>query len=157
MVWYFVVALLLALGGGVWLKMAGGDEEAEGGAWPQGAQSVVPFQIVLSSLEASKTAHIYAIFTVPFKCRVLYAEYTARAIAITNAITVTVQDDTGTPKKAINAQSLAAVTAGTSAVAALTVVSTNTFFKGALLEAQYTSGASDTGSDVVITLWLKPE
>ncbi len=137
--------------------MAGGDTNDLRTPYPKGREVGVLIQSAPVDIQASKTDHRFDEIELPFKCKIVKAEtVSGKEMAITNAITISVLDDTGTPKKFINASAAAAITDGTSARTALTVDKTITIFAGALLRFEYTSGASDTSTGTIVRIWVVP-
>lgn len=137
--------------------MAGGVAGDIRGSYPKGQDSLVllefgPFQII-----ASKTDYDVDRFTTRFAFKPKFAELTATDIAVTNAITVNIEDDTGTAKAIVTNKAVAAITAGAGLLLPLTIVNKETIINaGAILLMTYISGTSDTGIDVKVRLWVKP-
>lgn len=137
--------------------MAGGTAGDIRTPYPKGEDGLFMFEFHGAIVEASKSADfIFNQMTVPFAFKAVKAEYTALEIAITNAMTVNIQDDTATPEEIITDAAVAAITEGAGGVAALTVDKTKTINAGAILSASYGSGAGDTAKDLRIRLWVKP-
>lgn len=138
--------------------MAGGDAQILRAPYPKGDDGYICIASKAFDIAASKASDfIVDEQTVPFAFRAVYAEYTADAITETNAITFNVEDDTGTPQVLINDFACSgSMTAGASVARAMTVVKTITVNAGALLRFSYKSGASDTGTNCVIRIWVKP-
>lgn len=107
-------------------------------------------------MAASKSNFIVDEQLVPvgFKCE--SAEFCADAVTEAAGITVAVADDTGTPKILVNDVGIAAITAGASARAALTVDKTKEIYGGALLRFWYDSGAGDSATNCQIRLHCVP-
>lgn len=137
--------------------MAGGTAADIRSAWPKGEDGLILLQSLPCDVAASKTDHRWDQLLVPFAFKAVRAEMCAEEVVDANAsCTFTVLDDTGTPKKVINAQATTAITDGSSARAALTVDKSVTILAGALLSFEYTSTGSDTSRNLVIRLWVKP-
>lgn len=137
--------------------MAGGDVNVLRNHWPQGADSVVPWTIPLAVGTVGAASKNVFIGKIPFKLRCVAAEFYAESVTDTDDDgTLTVQDDTGTPKKIINAADLG----GTSAtpVRRTLVVDPNvTFFAESIMTAIWTGGdVGDAATGVVLTLWVQP-
>lgn len=126
--------------------------------WPKGGDSLIPLEFRCDSLEAGKTSdHIFEKMTMDFAFKVVKAEYTARVITETTAITLNLEDDSATPQVLINDFAVAgSITNGAGSVVAVTVDKTKTVNAGAVLSASYKSSTSDTGSNVVLRVWVKP-
>lgn len=133
--------------------MAGGDSQILRGPYPKGEDGFVMIRSKTFSAVQSQTGLVFDTITVPFAFQAFYAEI-AGVVTETNAITITIDDDTGTPKVIVSAAPLATQAVG--AVTALPTVRSVTINAGALLNFKYTSGASDTTTATVVTLWVKP-
>lgn len=138
--------------------MAGGVAGDTRAPFPKGADTLFwikfgPFEIV-----ASKSADfIVEKFELPFACIPKKAYVTAQDVNVTNAITLNIQDDTGTPKQVVTDASLAAITGGAGSKVALTIADSATVLNaGALLEMSYGSGASDDAESVSVYLGVDP-
>lgn len=139
--------------------MAGGVAADIRTPYPKGRDGLVLIQSAPVDVQASKTGHVFDQIELQFACQVVKAETVSSVMAISNGITFIVQDDTGTPKKMVNAGAAAAITDGSSARTAFLAATLNkgtTINAGALLEFQYTSGASDTSTNTIVRLWVKP-
>ena len=139
--------------------MAGGTATRIDTPYPKGEDSLIvlefPFTIV-----ASKSADFIA-FTrrAEFAFKPISAWTTAQEVAVTNAITINLVDDSSTPKEIITDQTLAAVTAGAGShitVALASGAKAQQINAGALLEMSYASGASDTSLDSMLFLLVRP-
>lgn len=135
--------------------MAGGNANSMRLPWPNG---LYPIFSKCFDIAASKSSdHVVDQQKVPFAFTIEEADFCADVVAISNAITINVEDDTGTPKVGIaDSAGVVAITAGASARAALTVDKSKVFYEGALLNFSYKSGASDTATNAQIRLWVKP-
>lgn len=136
--------------------MAGGVAADLRSPWPKGSDGIILLQSNSTDFIASQTNKVFDVLTVPFACKPIYAETVSQAMAITNGITLSVIDDTGTPKEMITDAAAAAITAGASAITALAVVKSVIFYAGALMKFTYISGASDTSVNTIVRLWVKP-
>lgn len=138
--------------------MAGGNSEDISTPYPKGEDSLVLLQTKAFDMVASKTDHIVDAITLDFACHFEKAEFNADVVVINNAITINVEDDSGTAKEGIkNSTGVVAITAGASGVPKeLTVDKTKKFNAGAILEFSYTSGATDSGTNAVIRIWVRP-
>lgn len=116
------------------------------------------FWIVSNSFDiaASKANFVVDQQLVPVGFKCIYAEFCAQVMAVTNAITVAVGDDTGTPKLIVNDDAVVAIVAGASAREALVFSKTVEIYGGALLSFWYDSGASDTATNARIRLLCVP-
>jgi hypothetical protein len=138
--------------------MAGGNAQDVSSAFPKGEQGFFLITSGPVNFQASKTDHVWDTFLAPFAFRVKKAEVISAIISITNAVTINVQDDTGTPKVPIADSGTPASGAdGTGDTAQLTVDDSVLINAGALVQFSYTSGASDTSTGSVVRLWVKPE
>lgn len=137
--------------------MAGGTAADIRTPWPKGEEGLVLLQSNPVTVQASKTGHQWDQMLVPFAFKPVRAEICAESITDADAsCAFTVQDDTGTPKKVIDAAATTAMADGSSVRAALTVDKTVTIFAGALLDFLYTSTGSDASVNLVIRIWVKP-
>lgn len=138
--------------------MAGGVAGDIRSAWPKGQDALIPIKFGPFEIIAGKTKDfIVEKLQLPFACQVKKGFVTAQDVNVANAITLNVQDDSGTPVQIVTDNALAAITGGAGSWVALTIASPNTTLNaGALLEASYGSGASDTGESVTIVLYVKP-
>jgi len=137
--------------------MAGGNASDLRAPWPHGSNNYV-IKLGPCALIASKTKDfIVEKFQLPFAVKVKKAYVTAQEVAITNAITLNIVDDSSTPVEIVTDHALAAVTAGAGSYVAMTVASPNTVLNaGALIEFSYGSGVGDTGTDVAVILLCEP-
>lgn len=97
-------------------------------------------------------------YTVPFAFKPVRAEWTARFAKVTSgAMTVNLEDDTGTAKSIITDQNITAVTSGAASATALTVKTTETIFAGAKLKLSFIAkDVSNVADGLVIRLWGRP-
>jgi len=136
--------------------MAGGSANDTRVPWPEGSDGWYLFTLGPFNIIASKTNHIVDEITLPFAIRAAFAETISSALAITNAVTLLVRDDTGTPKVLINGAAPAVIVAGATVATELAVVKNVSIFAGAKLRTLYTSGVADTSIDTIIRLWVRP-
>jgi hypothetical protein len=138
--------------------MAGGNAQDVSSAFPKGENGLVLIQSSPVNVQASKTDHIWCEFTAPFAFRIIKAEAISAIVTIANAVTINVEDDTGTPKVPIvNSAGITAGADGTGDRGALTVDDSVLINAGALVNFSYISGAGDSSTGTVIWLWVKPE
>lgn len=139
--------------------MAGGTAGDLRTPYPKGDNSLIPIHFPLTVVASKTKDFITHSHKLKFACRPVLVEHSAQEVAVTNAITINLQDDSSTPQEIVTDQTLAAVTAGAGGVTAPTLASgakALTINAGAILEASYGSGASDTSLDSVLTLWVRP-
>lgn len=157
MVTSIIVVAILVVSIGLVFKFAGGTEADIRSPYPKGDNSLVhiaiPFKVI-----ASQTDKCMQELTVPFSFTTTGAKayLSAHAIAITNGIALSIEDDTGTPKVIAAVAAATAAAAGSTVEEALTVTEGNEIFAGAQVRVMTTSGASDTIDHGVINLWVKP-
>lgn len=136
--------------------MAGGDTNDIRTPYPKTRDVGILVQSIPVNIVASQT-YRFDEMELPFKCKIVKAEVTAYSSTVTNGVTITVEDDTGTAKKFVDAKSSGtSITAGTSVRTALEVDKTVVFFAGSLLRFEYTSLASDVSVNTVVRIWVVP-
>lgn len=136
--------------------MAGGDTNQPGDGWPEGGDALHMIVLGPINVVASKTKdYIFDAYTLQFACTPIKGEITHENVDISNAMTINIQDDSSTPKQIVTDQTVPAITGGAGATVALTVIQGVRLNAGAILEASYGSGASDTSTGTKIRLWVK--
>jgi hypothetical protein len=124
--------------------------------YPNGPEILV-WQTGNVAIEASKTDHVWDVTYVQYAFYPTKVEICSQTVAITNAITIDLADNEGTPNVIMNNEALAAVTAGAStAPIQATIDDRGLVLQGAVLIARYTSGASDTSVGTRMRLWGCP-
>ena len=125
--------------------------------FPHGKHILV-WQTGQVNIEASKTDHVWDVSYVQYAFRPTHFEICSQTVAITNAITIDIADNEGTPNVIVDNEALAAVTAGASTAPIQgTIDDRGLVLYGAVLIARYTSGASDTSVGTRVRLWGIPE
>jgi hypothetical protein len=133
-----------------------GDANIKRSAYPGGDEDYVILTLGPFNVEASKTNHDVDQMKVPFAFKPIYAEVSSYEVAITNAVTIDVLDDTGTPQQIVQDHTLVAVTKGSAIASEMTIDDVGPVLADAKLKVRYTSGASDTSEHTKVRLWVKP-
>jgi hypothetical protein len=136
----------------------GGSSTSIRTPWPKGDDGVIPLIFSgLSRIAGNPTDFVIASMTMPFSCKCVYAEFIAGS-AITDAdadTTITVIDDTGTPKVWVAAVAITALAA--KARKQFTVVKTVEFYEGAILQILLAVGDdADVFVNGTMVLWVVP-
>jgi hypothetical protein len=148
-----IVAVFFLFGRGLFA----GDAKVNA-PWPKGPDGRLVHKFGAFEIAASKAADfIVEQWKLPYAIRIKKAWVTSQDIAVTNGITLNLQDDESTPNVVISDEAVAAITAGAGQCVALTVDIPNTILKhGAILSLSYASGASDDGIDVCVYIEYEP-
>lgn len=139
--------------------MAGGTAGDIRTPYPKGDNSLIPIHFPMTVVASKTKDFISHSHKLKFACRPVLVEFTAQDIIVTNAVTINLLDDSSTPQEIVTDQTLAAITGGAGGITAPTMASgakALTLNAGAILEASYGSGASDSTVDGVMTLWVRP-
>jgi hypothetical protein len=138
--------------------MAGGNADLHTTPYPKGEDGLFPLVFAFNALASKSADWITAQVRVQFAFKAVRAELTAEEIAITNAITLNLQDDTGTPQELLTDVSVTAISGGGGGRIDYTsdLDKDITVNAGALLELSYGSGSSDTVTNGLFILWVKP-
>jgi hypothetical protein len=155
MMWIIVASVVALLLFGV-LRMAGGSAEDHSfGAYPTGERSVVLVQTPPVSMLASQTAAVFDQITMPFKGRLVRAEFVG---VVANTPTIYVHDDSSTAKEIIGvtASYVALVASAAVAKQSVAVSSTPVINSGAIITCKYTTAAGETTTGAVLRLWFHP-
>lgn len=126
--------------------------------WPYGGDALYCLQSHTVNMIASQAARAWDTITLPFAVQIKRAEWTTYDVSVsTNTIAVTLVDDASSPNTIINAEAIAAITAGDQVAPVLLTVDkpNTTIYAGANLIFKYTTGSGDTTSDSGIRLWVK--
>lgn len=138
--------------------MAGGNAADFRTPYPKGEKSAIILPFAFNALASKTKDWITAQILVPFAFKAVRAQLTAEAIAITNAMTLNLQDDTGTPQELLTDVSVTAITAGGGGRIDFTssLDKDITINAGALLDLSYGTGASDTVTNGLFLLEVEP-
>lgn len=139
--------------------MAGGSVQDLRAPYPKGEDSTVQL-VIPCTIQASKTKdYVVCQWTAPFAFKAVSGYYTAQDFTETNAITLNIQDDSGTPNELLTDFPVPGSQTGgagfqidlTSSLDKSTQINA-----GAIVEFSYGSGAGDTSVDGVFVLNVKP-
>lgn len=138
--------------------MAGGVAADVRSHFPKGEDGLVCFTFAFNALASKAADWITSRMLVPFAFKAVKADLTAEEVAITNAMTLNLQDDTGTAQELLTNVSVTAITAGGGGRIDMTsdLDTDITINAGALLDLSYATGASDTVTNGVFRLYVKP-
>lgn len=138
--------------------MAGGNAADLRSHYPKGEDGLVCFDFAFNVLASKTKDWIADRMLVPFAFKAVKADFTAEEVAITNAMTLNVQDDTGTPQELLTDVAVTAITAGGGGRIDMTASLDKdiTINAGALLDVSYGTGASDTVTNGHFRLYVKP-
>lgn len=156
----FIGAFLAVVLAVVLVLPAGGSSGSIRSPYPKGDDGVIPLIFSGLSRIAGNGTGVYNLvqMTLPFACKCVYAEIFASGTAVTDAdadTTITVIDDTGTPKVWVVAVALTALAAHAQKV--LTVDKAVEFFEQAILKIQLNVGDDgDVFNNLTVVLWVKP-
>jgi len=133
--------------------MAGGDANDLRAPWPKGEQGWLLLQLGPFDIQNNDSAESRFEMTVPFGFKPKKAYHTSRIV--TSTPVVTIQDDSGTPKKIVDSAALAAVADEATTEEELTVGSVE-INAGAKISVLSTAGASEDTTQSMINLWVEP-
>lgn len=139
--------------------MAGGTAADIRAPWPQGEDGLYLYQAPCTIVASKTKDFVTHVWRVHFAFFAVKCFYTAQDIIESNAITLNIQDDTGTPVELLTDFNLAAITGGAGGAAGsqdLSISTTKRIEAGALLEFSYGSGATDSTVDGVFQLYVRP-
>ena len=128
------------------------------GLWPHGEETLI-MQSGDVTMVASKTDWEWDIVSIRFDFHPTRVEIMSQAVAITNAMTIDVADDTGTPQVMVQNQALAAFTEGAADgddIISATIADTGPFLKGQNIIFRYTTGVADTTIGTRIRIYGRP-
>ena len=127
-------------------------------AWPFGEHSLYPITLRSEATGGDSSGYkIEDVYRAEFDFRVKQAYFSVRegSVAITGAILVKVQDDTGTPQQIISARNITAADDAGNPVA-LTVNDEGPILTGANVELSLDSNTSDTIQNLKVVLLVEP-
>ena len=138
--------------------MAGGNASDIRTPWPKGELGwyLIEFGPVDIPDSAKSADEHFDQFQTHFAFHAMECRATSLNVSETNAITINIEDDSGTAKVIVADAAITAYTQGDGHNEKLTVVKSVKILAGAIVKCSYKSGASDTTLGLKIRLWVKP-